>query len=265
MTVVRTSRPSSSSGQTFSPVAAGALYWEAEDTLHRRRSAPGKGRGLRRAGHDAAALRHARHARAPRRVHRGLRAAAAWWRSATASTAASWPDASLRATWSTCCDCSAAAIGTGSSAITIRDLPDSDRRLRLPLAQDRRHHPLPPAVLGRQRREIAGHLHPVARIARRGEVIRRRCFATDGKRLVMPAFGAYAGGLNVLDEAFAPLFLWHRLEAWMTGEPASIRCRRACCCRIELDPEVRFPSSYSRRTRPGEQPARTAISTASRP
>ena len=51
-------------------------------------------------------------------------------------------------------------------------------------------------------REIAGHLHPVARIARRGAAIRRRCFATDGHRLVMPAFGAYAGGLNVLDEAF---------------------------------------------------------------
>jgi DNA ligase-associated metallophosphoesterase len=66
-------------------------------------------------------------------------------------------------------------------------------------------------------REIAGHLHPVARIARRGAVIRRRCFATDGNRLVMPAFGAYAGGLNVLDVAFGPLFLRHRLEAWMMG------------------------------------------------
>ena len=68
--------------------------------------------------------------------------------------------------------------------------------------------------------EIAGHLHPVARIARRGAVIRRRCFATDGNRLVMPAFGAYAGGLNVLDEAFQPLFLRRRLEAWMMGRHA---------------------------------------------
>jgi hypothetical protein len=66
-------------------------------------------------------------------------------------------------------------------------------------------------------REIAGHLHPVARIARRGAVIRRRCFATDGNRLVMPAFGAYAGGLNVLDRAFSPLFLRYQLEAWMMG------------------------------------------------
>jgi metallophosphoesterase superfamily enzyme len=65
--------------------------------------------------------------------------------------------------------------------------------------------------------EIAGHLHPVARIARSGLGIRRKCFATDGRKLVMPAFGAYAGGLNVLDRAFVPLFRRHRLEAWMTG------------------------------------------------
>ena len=68
--------------------------------------------------------------------------------------------------------------------------------------------------------EIVGHLHPVARIARRGAVIRRRCFATDGNRLVMPAFGAYAGGLNVLDEVFQPLFLRRQLEAWMMGRHA---------------------------------------------
>ena len=39
--------------------------------------------------------------------------------------------------------------------------------------------------------EIAGHLHPVARVARRGRAVSRRCFASDGRRLVMPAFGAY--------------------------------------------------------------------------
>ncbi|MGI8725304.1 MAG: ligase-associated DNA damage response endonuclease PdeM [Methyloceanibacter sp.] len=66
-------------------------------------------------------------------------------------------------------------------------------------------------------REISGHLHPVARVARRGEVIRRKCFATDGNRIVMPAFGAYTGGLNVLDAAFGALFLQPSLEAWMMG------------------------------------------------
>lgn len=52
--------------------------------------------------------------------------------------------------------------------------------------------------------EIAGHLHPAAKIAGRGRAVRRRCFVSDGRRCILPAFGAYTGGLNILDEAFAP-------------------------------------------------------------
>lgn len=51
---------------------------------------------------------------------------------------------------------------------------------------------------GRSNGELAGHLHPCARV---GGVGRRRCFVTDGQRMILPAFGAYAGGLNVRDEA----------------------------------------------------------------
>ena len=54
--------------------------------------------------------------------------------------------------------------------------------------------------------EIAGHFHPVARLVVRGRGLRRRCFVTDGARMVMPALGAYAGGLNVRDVALAGLF-----------------------------------------------------------
>jgi DNA ligase-associated metallophosphoesterase len=54
--------------------------------------------------------------------------------------------------------------------------------------------------------EIAGHLHPCANVTMRGRSLRRRCFASDGTRLVMPAFGAYAGGLDVRDPAIASLF-----------------------------------------------------------
>ena len=54
--------------------------------------------------------------------------------------------------------------------------------------------------------EIAGHLHPSARVAQRGRGVARRCFAADAKRMVMPAFGAYAGGLNIRDRAFVALF-----------------------------------------------------------
>lgn len=54
--------------------------------------------------------------------------------------------------------------------------------------------------------EIAGHLHPAARFTVGGVGLRRRCFIGDRRRLVMPAFGAFTGGLNVLDTAFQPLF-----------------------------------------------------------
>lgn len=65
-----------------------------------------------------------------------------------------------------------------------------------------RHEPL----AGLQPGEVSGHLHPCARVATGRRTVRRRAFATDGRRLILPAFGAYAGGLNVRDPAFAGLF-----------------------------------------------------------
>jgi DNA ligase-associated metallophosphoesterase len=66
--------------------------------------------------------------------------------------------------------------------------------------------------------EIAGHLHPVARVAHRGRAVSRRCFAADATRMVMPAFGAFTGGLNVRDAAFADLFGTLKFTAHMLGE-----------------------------------------------
>lgn len=66
--------------------------------------------------------------------------------------------------------------------------------------------------------EIAGHLHPVARIAQRGRAVSRRCFASDGSSLVMPAFGAYTGGLNVRDRAFLAVFGARKFTAHMLGD-----------------------------------------------
>jgi metallophosphoesterase superfamily enzyme len=65
-----------------------------------------------------------------------------------------------------------------------------------------RHQPRAEAPAG----EVAGHLHPKAAVTVKGRRLIRRCFATDGRRLVLPAFGAYAGGLDVLDPAFRPYF-----------------------------------------------------------
>lgn len=67
------------------------------------------------------------------------------------------------------------------------------------------------------RGEIAGHLHPVARVSQRGRAVSRRCFAANSQRLVMPAFGAYAGGLNIRDRAFKAL-LGRAFTAHMLGD-----------------------------------------------
>ena len=66
--------------------------------------------------------------------------------------------------------------------------------------------------------EIAGHLHPKARVATRGRAMERRCFACDGERAVMPAFGAYTGGLSIRDPAFAKIFRNAGLMAHVLGD-----------------------------------------------
>jgi len=43
--------------------------------------------------------------------------------------------------------------------------------------------------------EISGHYHPKARITLRGRTLTRRCLLADGNRLILPAYGAYTGGL----------------------------------------------------------------------
>ena len=202
-------------GHSFRPVAAGALYWESEDTLlvadlHLEKGAAFAARGMMIPPYDtrstlqrlAACLDHF----APRRV---VALGDSFHRSELVGRLSPDDRAEL------------AALQQGRDWYWILgnhdpDLPESIggfvcRSLMIG-GITLCHQP----SLSRAP-EIAGHLHPVARIARRGEGIRRKCFATDGHRLVMPAFGAYAGGLNVLDEAFSPLFHWHLMKAWLTG------------------------------------------------
>jgi DNA ligase-associated metallophosphoesterase len=66
--------------------------------------------------------------------------------------------------------------------------------------------------------EIAGHLHPKARVSTRGRSMERRCFACDGERAVMPAFGAYAGGLSIRDAAFSRIFQTAGFMAHVLGD-----------------------------------------------
>ena len=50
-----------------------------------------------------------------------------------------------------------------------------------------------------------------------GSAVRRRCFVSDGTRCIMPAFGAYAGGLNFRHPAFAGLLAEGRRIAHALG------------------------------------------------
>jgi DNA ligase-associated metallophosphoesterase len=66
--------------------------------------------------------------------------------------------------------------------------------------------------------EIAGHFHPAARLVMHGTSLRRPCFVSNGLRLIMPAFGAFTGGLNILNEAFEPLIGLDGMAVWMLGQ-----------------------------------------------
>jgi DNA ligase-associated metallophosphoesterase len=75
-----------------------------------------------------------------------------------------------------------------------------------------RHEPLAAFQPG----EVAGHLHPCATVAKWGRSVRKRCFVSDGLRLILPSFGAYTGGLDVGETAIASLFAGP-FHAYMLG------------------------------------------------
>lgn len=66
--------------------------------------------------------------------------------------------------------------------------------------------------------ELAGHLHPCAKLRQRGRNLRRRCFIHDARRAILPAFGALTGSLNVRDAAFADLFDGRDYRAVLIGD-----------------------------------------------
>lgn len=92
--------------------------------------------------------------------------------------------------------------------------------------------------------EVAGHLHPSARLTVRGRQLSRRCFVADQRRLLLPAFGSYTGGLDVLDPAIAALFAGG-FHAALLGEHRVHPLPRH---RLE-----RHAAADERRRRPGSQ------------
>jgi DNA ligase-associated metallophosphoesterase len=64
---------------------------------------------------------------------------------------------------------------------------------------------------------VAGHLHPSARVAADGRSVRRPCFVHDGRTMILPAYGASTGTLNILSTPFFGLLDHGNLEVTMIG------------------------------------------------
>lgn len=74
---------------------------------------------------------------------------------------------------------------------------------------------------------VAGHLHPAAKLLMEGRTTRKPCFAHDSRLLILPAYGSSTGALNILSPAFLGLFHWPALEVVMLGRertyPVSVK------------------------------------------
>jgi metallophosphoesterase superfamily enzyme len=64
--------------------------------------------------------------------------------------------------------------------------------------------------------EVTGHYHPKATLSLRGRALTRPCFLFDDTRLILPAYGAFTGGLHSHDPALACL-MSPTAEAILTG------------------------------------------------
>jgi len=64
--------------------------------------------------------------------------------------------------------------------------------------------------------EISGHFHPKASVRTRARRVSARCFISDGRRLILPSFGAFTGGLNVRDHAITRYFP-KGFDVWLIG------------------------------------------------
>jgi DNA ligase-associated metallophosphoesterase len=210
-------QPISISGRAFVADVSGALYWPSEDILvvadlHLEKGSSFAARGLMLPPYDTAAT---------------LQRLAAALDAYPASTVVCLGDSFH--------DCHAADRMSAVDRETLSILQEDREWLWLngnhdPVVADCfggtvaheftvsgitfRHEP----SAGPVTHEIAAHLHPAARVSFHGHVIRRPCFVGNGNRLVLPAFGTYAGGLNVLDEAFAPIFGNDGLSVLVLGQ-----------------------------------------------
>lgn len=74
--------------------------------------------------------------------------------------------------------------------------------------------------------EISGHYHPKATVKTRMRRISAPCFVSDGRRMILPSFGAFTGGLNVRDAAIEGHFP-KGYNVWLLGQSGVHRFPRS--------------------------------------
>ncbi|ODT69893.1 MAG: hypothetical protein ABS75_14750 [Pelagibacterium sp. SCN 63-23] len=201
-------------GHNFEPLASGALYWRARETLivadlHFEKMASFARRGQMLPPYDTAMT---------------LTRLEADLRRTGALTLLSLGDTFHRA--------DASSLLTNSDRMRLDAIVENVDCIWL----SGNHDPAPHAIGGTCRPEfeldglyfahepcrgktglISGHLHPAARVAMAGRSTRKPCFVHDNRLMILPAYGASTGAINILGPAFVGLFNWPTLEVTMLG------------------------------------------------
>ena len=71
---------------------------------------------------------------------------------------------------------------------------------------------------------MAGHVHPVYRVARRGDTLRLPCFVVGARSMILPSFGAFTGGHAITPLPDERVFL--AVEDTVMAVQTSLRARR---------------------------------------
>ena len=91
--------------------------------------------------------------------------------------------------------------------------------------------------------EVSGHYHPKARIPARGRLISRPCFLLDARRLILPAYGTYTGGLCTTSGALSTLMA-SDARAILTGKRAIAVPMPRACSACPRHPALRHRASH---------------------
>jgi len=209
-------QPLSLCGKAFIADRAGALYWPAQDALivadlHLANEPAGAGPGKAQHGHDTRETLARLAALLDRRPATTVIALGGCPRSTGMAERLTGDDRAALAIlqeerdWIWVTGTPGGTVDSGLGGHAVDELTADGITLR--------HIPRP----GRVTHEIAGYMHPLARISRLGHTILRPCFAANSQRLILPAFAATGGGLNILDAAFDPLFGSDGMRVLMLG------------------------------------------------